>query len=425
MSEQDPIIDPSFLRGLTQRRVSRRDALRYAGLGLGGVSLSAFLAACGVSGSGSGTGTGTGTGSASNAVGSKTWWDQQTVQGTLNFANWPYYIDTKKGQHPTLETFQKKYGITVNYRPTINGNAEFFAKLKPFLEQGKDTGWDIIVITNGPELSQLIDNHWLVPLDVDLLPNFEANASPLVKDPAYDQGNTYTVAWQSGFTGLGYSPEAVQALGRAPNSLEDLWDPRLKGHIGMMNDDTELGSIGLLKIGVEPSQSTPDDWRKAAAVLKQQRDAGLVRGYFSQSYINQLQDHNTWLSQAWSGDIFIANQSGYPELKFFVPKEGVMMWTDNMMIPALAQHPKDAITYMNYAYDPEVAALLADYIWYVTPVPAAKDIILNKLHDPAVAKSPLIFPDKEMISNTHQYYVFQGQEDLQEWNSIFQPIIQG
>jgi spermidine/putrescine transport system substrate-binding protein len=410
-------IDPALLRGLTQRRLSRRDLLRYAGTGAGTAGLAAFLAACGVK-------TSTPKAGASAQVGSHEWWSKQKQTGVLNFANWPYYIDTKKGKHPTLDAFTEQTGIQVNYRPVINDNAAFFAKIKPFLQQGKPTGWDIIVITNGPQLSELIDNNWLIKLDLSLLPNFTANASPLVKDPAYDPNNTYTVTWQSGFTGIGYAPEAVRALGRAPNSINDLWDPRLKGHVGMMSDNTELGSIGLLKLGIEPSTSTPDDWNKAADVLKQQKDAGVVRGYFDQSYINKLENRDTWISQAWSGDIYIANASGYPELKFLVPNEGVMVWHDNMMIPALAQHPKDAITYMNYAYDPSVAAKLADYINYVTPVPAAKEIVLKQLKDPTVANSPLVFPDAAMDQNAHQYYTFKGQQDLTQWNDIFEPIIQ-
>jgi spermidine/putrescine transport system substrate-binding protein len=408
-------MDPALLRGLTQRRLTRRDMLRYAGTGVGAAGLAAFLAACGAKTTSPGS-------SASAAVGSTEWWSKQQQAGVLNFANWPYYIDTSHGEHPTLETFTKRTGIEVNYRPVINDNAEFFAKIKPFLQQDKDTGWDLMVLTNGSQLSELIANNWLIALDLSLLPNFTANASPLVKDPSYDSGNKYTVTWQSGFTGIGYAPEAVQALGRAPTSIADLWDPRLTGHVGMMSDNTELGSIGLLKLGIEPSSSTPDDWTKAAAELDKQKP--LVRGYFGQPYINQLQDRNTWISQAWSGDIFIANQSGYPELKFLVPDEGVMIWHDNMMIPVLAQHPLDAITYMNYAYDPKIAALMANYIWYVTPVPAAKSIVETLPGGKAVANSPLVFPDPAMDQQAHQYYTFKGQEDLTEWNDTFEPIIQ-
>jgi len=411
----DPTIDPAFLRGLTQRRLSRRDLIRYAGVGAGALSLSSFLAACGVKSSGA-------AGSESPAGFD---WASQTLHHQLNFANWPYYIDVSHGKHPTLDTFTQETGIQVNYKAVINDNQAFYAKLKPSLEAGKSTGWDIVVITNGAQLSELIDNGWLIPLDLSKLPNFAANASPEIKNPSYDPGNKYTVAWQSGLTGIAYSPKATAALGREPNSLNDLFDPAVAGHVGMMSDNTELGSIGLLKLGIEPSTSDPDQWTQAAAVLQKQKDDGIPRGYFDQGYINQLENGNTWITQAWSGDVFIAQQSGYPELKFVVPDEGVMFWHDNMMIPVGAENPLDALTYMNYVYDPQVAALMANYIWYITPVPSAKPIVEGLPGGKPVASSPLVFPDQAMLDKTHQYYVYTGTTDLDQWNNTFDPIITG
>ena len=416
MDPQDPRLDQALLRGLTQRRISRRDALRYAGMGLGAAGLTAFLASCGV-------------GSSSAAAGSSSPatfdWSAQQLNHQLNFANWPYYIDTSHGTHPTLDTFKQQTGIQVNYKPVINDNQAFYAKISPELQQDKPTGWDIIVITNGAQLSELIDNDWLIPLDMSLLPNFTKYASDSIKNPSYDPGNKFSVTWQSGFTGIAYSPQATQALGREPTSLNDLWEPALAGHVGMMSDNTELGSIGLLKLGIEPSTSTPDDWNKAAEVLQQQKKDGIPLGYYDQGYVNKLENGDTWLTQAWSGDIFLANESGYPELKFVVPDEGVMFWHDNMLIPAGAAEPLDAITYMNYVYEPQVAAALANYIWYVTPVPDAKKIVETLPGGAAVAASPLVFPDQAMYAKTHQYYVYKGTSDLNEWNSIFDPIITG
>jgi spermidine/putrescine transport system substrate-binding protein len=385
-------------------------------MGLGAAGITAFLASCGV-------------GSSSSAAGSSSPatfdWSAQQLNHQLNFANWPYYIDTSHGTHPTLDTFKQQTGIQVNYKPVINDNQAFYAKISPELQQGKSTGWDIIVITNGAQLSELIDNDWLIPLDMSLLPNFTKYASDSIKNPSYDPENKFSVTWQSGFTGLAFSPQATQALGREPNSLNDLFDPALAGHVGMMSDNTELGSIGLLKLGIEPSTSTPDDWNKAAEVLQQQKKDGIPLGYYDQGYVNKLENGDTWLTQAWSGDIFLANESGYPELKFVVPEEGVMFWHDNMLIPAGAEDPLDAITYMNYVYDPQVAALLANYIWYVTPVPDAKKIVETLPGGSAVAASPLVFPDQAMYAKTHQYYVYKGTSDLNEWNSIFDPIITG
>jgi spermidine/putrescine transport system substrate-binding protein len=414
-TDLDPRLDQALLRGLTQRRISRREAIRYAGLGLGAAGLTAFLAACAKA-----TSVGGGSASASSFD-----WGAQQLNHQLNFANWPYYIDTSHGSHPTLDTFTQQTGIKVNYKPVINDNQAFFAKIRPELQQGKSTGWDLIVITNGAQLSQLIANDWLIPLDLSLVPNFNKYASDSVKSPTYDPGNQFSITWQSGFTGIAYSPHATQALGHDPTSINDLFDDRVAGRVGMMSDNTELGSVALLKLGIEPSTSTPTDWQKAADLLQQQKSAGIPLGYYDQGYVNKLENGDTWITQAWSGDIFLANESGYPELKFIVPEEGVMYWHDNMLIPVGAADPLDAITYMNYVYDPQVAALLANYIWYVTPVPSAKDIVKTLPGGKAVAASPLVFPDQAMYAKTHEYYVFQGTSDLNQWNSIFDPIITG
>ena len=72
-----------------------------------------------------------------------------------------------------------------------------------------------------------------------------------------------------------------------------------------------------------------------------------------------------------------------------------MFWTDNMLMPYTASNPKDAMTYMDYVYDPKVQAVIEAYNNYVCPVPSSKGIIATELHDPAVANSPLVFPTRD------------------------------
>src|SRR5439155_22896148 len=129
-------------------------------------------------------------------------------------------------------------------------------------------------------------------------------------------------------------------------------------------------------------------------------------------------------SMAWSGDIFQANLSGYKNLKVVIAHEGAMFWTDNMCIPLKAANPLDAMTYMDYVYDPHVQAQIEDYNNYVCPVPASKDIILNELKDPAVANSPTVFPTAEMIPLTKTYYQYKSQTELDARNNLFVPITQ-
>jgi spermidine/putrescine transport system substrate-binding protein len=104
-----------------------------------------------------------------------------------------------------------------------------------------------------------------------------------------------------------------------------------------------------------------------------------------------------------------------------------------MMIPRGAPHPADAIALMDFVYRPEIAALIADWVWFISPVPAAQDIIANELGDPAIANSPLVFPELDasgavtgssgLSAPVRNYYVFSGPEEYDVWRSIFEPII--
>jgi len=429
-------IDPAIWRGMTQRRVSRRNVLRSAGAGAGALGVGAFLAACGVKGA---TATNP-TAQSSTGPGSAAWWAKQKLHHTVNFANWPYYIDVLHSKHPTLEHFTQTTGIQVTYTEPINNNIPFYAKIRPSLQAKQSTGYDIIVMTNNsPALGYLINYGWLTPLDQSAMTNFNKNAGPLVKNPAWDRGNKYTMAWQSGWTAIGYNSSAIQNPG---SSVQILFDKKYAGKVGMMSDPQELGSVGLLAIDVEPATSTESEWARAAKKLQQQKSDGIVRAYYDQNYISALKNGDTVVTQAWSGDIFQADlNSKYKDLKLLIPHEGGMSWTDNMCIPMYAQNPKDAMTLMDYYYDPGVQAVVEYYNDYVCPVPAAKDVLLNPtgwaeqalkamrpdigLPPSVTAHAATVFPDQQAVQNSRPYYQYKSQEELTAWNNLFLPITQG
>lgn len=430
------------MSGEGANQLSRREVLRA--LGAGALALSA-LAACETDAPPPGpepSATGPEPSpSQGPAIDREAFWADQAIAGELDFANWPYYIDRRRdSSHPSLELFTARTGIAVNYTRPIRGNARFLDKIRPALQAGEATGYDLIVITNnGPEMSELLRSGWVTPLDPARLPHFYLNAGPLVRGPLWDPENRYSIAWQSGLTGIAYAPEAVEALGHEPTSVQDLWNPALAGKVGMMSDLTELGSAGLLAVGVDPSVSTPDNWRTAAEMLRRQKDAVGPR-YYDQGYVDALKRRDTWVTLAWSGDIFQLNNLGQPELRFVLPSEGAMFWTDNMLIPRNAAHPLDALTYMDFVYRTKVAAMIADWVWYICPVPAAQAIIAHEFGHPAVARSPLVFPGPELIgdavdvgadgtggellgSRVRDYYLYADADEYKEWESVFEPIV--
>jgi spermidine/putrescine transport system substrate-binding protein len=433
----DLTVDPAIWRGLTSRSVSRRGLLRAGGLAAGaaamagGGGLAGLLAGCGDAAPAA---------AVTEAVGSTAWWHKQRLHHAVNFANWPDYIDVLKGKHPTLEHFTALTGISVNYSEPVSDNVAFFNSIKPSLQRKQDTGYDIIVTTtNSPALGELINSGWLIPLDQTMMGNFRKYGGRLSENPPWDPGNTYTMAWQSGWTAIGYNSKAVPNPG---SSVGLLFDSKYAGKVGMMSDPQELGSVGLLAIGVDPATSTEADWRKAAAFLQKQKSEGIVHGYYDQSYIDKLKSGEIVVTQAYSGDIFQANlQQQFRDLQLLMPVEGGMFWTDNMCIPLYARNPRDAMTLMDYFYQPQVEAVVEYYNDYVCPVPAAQQELLHPTGWAAAAlaamapeigkppsytaNSPLVFPTPLFQSRSRNYYQFENAAELAVWNGLFQPIAAG
>jgi spermidine/putrescine transport system substrate-binding protein len=423
----DSRIERAIARAFDGGRYSRRIFLRRAGKGAvvagSALTLPAILAACGIGPSGSASGTAA---PSSAPVGGG------EPAGTLNFANWPLYIDQDDdGNSPTIQQFEEATGIDVTYSEVIEDNQSFFGTIQPSLAAGEDTGYDIIVPTDWM-LGNLIRLGYLEQIDVERdVPNFVANAADKYKNPSYDANNAHSVPWQSGITGIGYNPALVD---EEITSMSQLLDPdfieKYSGNIGMFTEMRDSMSFALLRNGVIPKDATMDDVRAAQETLQAQ--APHVRGYFGNEYAQGLADGSLAITMAWSGDVFQL-QLDNPDLKFVVPEEGGILWVDNMAIPKGAQHPNDALAMMDYVYRPEVAAQIAEWVNYICPVPAAQEIIRQHAAEAegedaeyllAVADSPLVFPTDEMLSRLHSYKVLDEEEE-REWNELFQEVVQG
>jgi spermidine/putrescine transport system substrate-binding protein len=353
----------------------------------------------------------------------KAYWARQRRHGTVNFANWPLYIDTG---HKTLQEFTAATGITVNYSEVIQEVSDWVGKISPILRSGQSIGYDMMVVTNGFWFSELVSMGELVPLDQSMLVNFHKYAAPRFQHRSFDPGNTYSIPWASGTTGIAWNPKFIQ---EPVTSINALWNPAWKGRIGMISDSQDVGNFGLLKLGINPETSKPADWQAAAKVLTQQKH--LVRGYYGQSYIDELVAGNTWVSMAWSGDIFQQNLSSGSQLKFVIPDEGGTLWTDNMMIPKYAQNPMDAMLLMDWYYQPQIAAQLTESINYISAVPGAQPLIAAAaakatgsskalLHE--VATSELVWPSVADYKRLYNYPDVSGKAQAQ-YEALFNPLV--
>jgi spermidine/putrescine transport system substrate-binding protein len=218
-----------------------------------------------------------------------------------------------------------------------------------------------------------------------------------LKSINYDPERNYSMPWQSGAIGLGYN---IKKTGRELKSVKDLFDPKFKGRVTMLQEPYDSANTVLLGDGVDASKATIDQILGAIEKIDKANREGQFRRFTGNDYTTDLAKGNVWVSLAYSGDL-IQLQSDNPDLRFAYPEEGAVLFTDNMMMPAKVENPYAAETMMNYVYEPEVAAKIAAYVNYISPVKGVKEILLKQ--DPKLANNPLIFPPEEIRAKLHSY----------------------
>jgi spermidine/putrescine transport system substrate-binding protein len=317
---------------------------------------------------------------------------------TLTISNWPLYIDIneKTKKRPTIEQFQKLYGVKVNYIEDINDNASFFGKIQAQLARNQSIGRDIIVMTdNSPYPSLLIEKGWVEKLDKSVLPNIK-NLQPALAHPAWDPNRTYSLPWQSGLTGIGYNAKLTKPI----TSIDQLLtDKKLHGKVTLLTEMADTVGLVMLSNGDDPTKVTDATFDAALAKIQKAIDSGQVRQFTGNDYSGLMAKGDVWAATVWSGDM-VQLHADNANLRFTLPKSGGMIWTDNMLIPKHGD-ATTASVFMNFVYSPKIAAQIEDYVNYICPVKGA-DKVLEKT-DPAVAKDTLIFPTKAMLSHVRQF----------------------
>ena len=211
-----------------------------------------------------------------------------------------------------------------------------------------------------------LDNDWAQKLDKNLIPNIsnliDAQASPPLRpEPRLlapvalghgrDRAGTRTSPGRS-------RPSRSSSPTRSSRARSPCWNS--------MGDT--LGLV-MLENGDDPANVTDETFDRAIAVVQKAQDAGQIRRFYGNDYAQPLAKGDLAASMAWSGDIFLLND---PKLKWAMAKSGGIIWTDNMLIPLGGSVPT-ASTYMNFVYDPKIAAQLALGAGYISSVAGVKD----------------------------------------------------
>jgi spermidine/putrescine transport system substrate-binding protein len=314
---------------------TRRQLLGRGAAGASVLTLPGLLAACG---GGGGIKSPAKTGTSAPV--------KRQLAKTLNFSNWPLYIDVneKTKSHPTLDAFTKKYGVNVKYTEDINDNQSFFGKIQGPLSHGQGIGRDIIVMTDSSGFpGRMIKLGWLQKLDKQSIPNAK-NLLPVQRHPSWDPNREYSMPWQSGMTGIGYDPNKVG--GELTSIDELLTNSKFKGKVTLLSELSDAVGLVMLSNGDDPAKVTKATYDKAIAKMQKAVNSGQVRQFTGNDYAPLLAKGDIWACMAWSGDM-VQLQADHPHLKWNLPDSGGMIWTDNMLIPT-GGNVYTASVYMNY-----------------------------------------------------------------------------
>ncbi|MGY6496783.1 MAG: ABC transporter substrate-binding protein [Microcella sp.] len=345
--------------------------------------------------------------------------DRSESDPTLNWANWPFYIDEDDdGNYPTLEAFQEQTGISVSYNITVDDNNSYYATVRDQLALGQDIGADTVCLTDWM-VSRWIQLGYTQELNYDNIPN-AANLSDELRDPEFDPGRRFSLPWQGGFAGIAWNTEQVDEL----RTIDDLWQPSLAGRVGVLSEMRDTLGLIMLNNGTDISSDfSADDFNAALDIFREQVTGGQIRNVRGNAYTEDLVNEDTLAAIAWSGDITLLNfEAGYEKWKFVIPEAGGTLWADNFLIPIGSPRKTNAETLINYYYEPEVAAEVAAWVNYITPVEGAREAM--EAIDPELADNELIFPSDETLANTRIFRGLTGQEE-NEYQAAFQSVLLG
>jgi len=278
---------------------------------------------------------------------------------TLNLFIWEEYLDPE-----VKEDFRKETGIRI-IESNFGSNEDMLAKLQ--------AGASFDVIVPSDYMVQVMRRmNLLHPLDHAQIPN-SSNLDDWFHRFKYDPKHQHSIPFQWSTTGIAYNKKQVSP---APDSWAYLFDPvkaaPFKGRISLLNDPREVIGAALLHLGHPLNSTDPAHLARAEALLRAQKP--FIAKYDSESFEDSLAAAETVIAHGWSGEIAVA-QTENPDIAFVLPKEGAIVFVDNLAIPASAKNKDAAHRFINYLLRPEVAAKIANYTLYGSANKAALPLI--------------------------------------------------
>jgi spermidine/putrescine transport system substrate-binding protein len=305
--------------------------------------------------------------------------DRSKLGKELHIFSWADYWPVEDDNN-LLRDFQEACGVEVTL-DTYPSNEDLAARIR-----AGNSGYDII-IPSDYMVDILIQEGRLLKLDKSQIPNI-ANLDPNQMGLYYDPNNEYSLPYQYGMTGIAYNKSEVNP---APDSWAALFDPTqlqpYANKVSMLDDEREGVGAALKYRGNSYNSTDAAQIAQAKELLLAQKP--LLARYDSENVSGGLSSGEIVMAHAWNGAAALA-RSENPDIEWILPKEGGVIWQDNLAIPSDAPEPYTAHVFINNVLDGKIGARITDFTYYLTPNKAAAPLVSEEV------RQLQFYPDDEM-----------------------------
>ena len=315
---------------------------------------------------------------------------------SINVYNWGEYIDES-----IFDDFEAETGIHVNYK-TFASNEMLYSAIK-----GGGNSYDVI-IPSDYMVARMGEEGLLMELDYSKIPNAE-NIDERYLHPAYDTEQKYSLPYMWGTTGIIYNTTMVD---KAPTSWMDLFTTDLKGQVLIFDNPRDCIGLALKALGYSFNTTNKDEIAEATDLLIKQKEDGIVQAYVMDQIFDKMINNEAAMGTYYAGD-YLTMVEENPDLAFVQPEEGSNLFVDAMCIPTCSKNYEDALAFINFMCETDIALRNMDVTGYATPSAEA----YNEL-DEETRNNPILFPSSDVLENC-QTYVNLPAETLELYNDYW------
>jgi len=321
------------------------------------------------------------------------------AEGKLSVYHWFEYIPQELVDKFTAET-----GITVTI-DTYDSNEAMLASLKA----GKMGQYDVAV--PGDYMVQIMAGEGLLdtftPAEV---PNF-GNIAPQWLDVPFDPGRKSSIPYQWGSTSFSVNRDVYQGdIG----SLSIIFDPpaELSGKINVLDSQGEVLALGSIYLGIPQCSQDRDQLKALNDMLLQAKTHWASFG--SDTAKDVLVSGDAAAGMIYNGFSAKARAEG-ANVEYAYPKEGFVVWMDNVVLLKDAPNRGNAIKFMNFLLDPENAATVTNYAAYTAGVTGVEPFL-----DEAIRTSPENNPPVDAPAGSFIEVCDEGTQKLYDaiWTNL-------